>query len=85
LIVLEGKGINVILGINWMKRHRALLDTAAQTVHFDSREHGSATLQLALTPVTSAAVYHMVAQNLEEILVAYEFPNVFRVYLRIRM
>jgi hypothetical protein len=43
----------------------------------DSPEHGNATLQLALTPVTSAAVHHTVAQNLEDILVAYEFPNVF--------
>jgi hypothetical protein len=49
LIVLEGQGIDVILGMNWMKRHRALLDTAAQTVH------------LALTPVTSAAVHYTVA------------------------
>jgi hypothetical protein len=77
LIVLEGQGINVILGMNWMKRHRALLDTAARTVHLDSLEHGSATLQLALTLVTSAAVHHTAAQNLEDIPVAYEFLNVF--------
>jgi hypothetical protein len=32
---------------------------------------------LALTPVTSAAVHHTVAQNLEDILVACEFPDVF--------
>jgi hypothetical protein len=44
LIVLEGQGIDVILGMNWMKRHRALLDTAARTVHLDSPEHGNATL-----------------------------------------
>jgi hypothetical protein len=44
LIVLEGKGIDVILGMNWMKRHRALLDTATRTVHLDSPEHGNATL-----------------------------------------
>jgi hypothetical protein len=36
LIVLEGPEIDVILGMNWMKRHRALLDTAARTVHLDS-------------------------------------------------
>jgi hypothetical protein len=29
LIVLEGHGIDVILGMNWMKWHRTLLDTAA--------------------------------------------------------
>jgi hypothetical protein len=77
LIDLEGQGIDVILGMNWIKRHRALLDTAARTVHLDSPEHGNAILQLALTPVTSAVVHHTVAQNLEDIPVACEFPDVF--------
>jgi hypothetical protein len=77
LIVLEGQGIDVILGMNWMKRHRALLDTAAWMVHLDSREHGSSTLQLALRSVISTKVHHMAAQNLEDIPVACEFPDVF--------
>jgi predicted aspartyl protease len=29
LIVLDGQGIDVILGMGWMKRHKALLDTIA--------------------------------------------------------
>jgi hypothetical protein len=77
LIVLEGQGINVILGMNWMKRHRALLDTAARIVQLDSLDHCNATLQLALMPVTSAAVHHTVTQNLADIPVACEFPDVF--------
>jgi hypothetical protein len=77
LIVLEGQGIDVILGINWMKRHRALLDTAARIVHLDSPDHGNATLRLALTSVTFTAVHHTVAQNLANILVACEFPDIF--------
>jgi hypothetical protein len=40
LIVLEGQGIDVILGMNRMTRHGALLDTIAQIVHLDSPEHG---------------------------------------------
>jgi predicted aspartyl protease len=28
LIVLEGQGIDIILGMGWMKAHKALLDTA---------------------------------------------------------
>jgi hypothetical protein len=44
LIILEGQGIDVILEMNWMKRHRALLDTAARVVHLDSLEHGSVAL-----------------------------------------
>jgi hypothetical protein len=60
-----------------MKRHRALLDTAAQTVHLNSPEHGNANLQLALMPVTSAAMHHIVAQDLEDVPVACEFLDVF--------
>jgi hypothetical protein len=60
-----------------MKRHRALLDTAARTVHLDSPEHGNATLQLTLTSITFAVVHHTVVHNLADIPVACEFPDVF--------
>jgi hypothetical protein len=73
----RGKRIDVILEMNWMKRHRALLDTVAQIVHLDSPEHGGATLQLALTPVNTVAVHHTIAQNIEDIHVPCEFPDVF--------
>jgi hypothetical protein len=77
LIVLYGKGIDVILGMSSMRRHRELLDTAAHVVHLDSPEHGSVTLQLTSTPVPAASVHHTVAQNLEDIPVACEFPDIF--------
>jgi hypothetical protein len=77
LIVLDGQGIDVILGMSWMRRHRALLDTIARVVHLDSPEHGSVTLQLASTPVPDASAHHTIAQNLEDIPVACEFPDVF--------
>jgi predicted aspartyl protease len=32
LIILDGQGIDVILGMNWMRDHKALLDTASRTV-----------------------------------------------------
>jgi hypothetical protein len=60
-----------------MRRHRALLDTAAWVVHLDSLEHGSVTLQLASTPVPAALAHNTVAQNLDDIPVACEFPNIF--------
>jgi hypothetical protein len=40
LIVLEGQGIDVILGMSWMRDHKALLDTAARTMQLDSLLHG---------------------------------------------
>jgi hypothetical protein len=46
LIVLEGQGIDVILGMGWMKRYEAMLDIAARTVHLESSTHGSVVLKL---------------------------------------
>jgi predicted aspartyl protease len=44
LIVLDGQGIDVILEMSWMKRHKMLLDTMARTIHLDSPVHGRITL-----------------------------------------
>jgi hypothetical protein len=77
LIVLDGQGIDVILGMGWMKRHKVLLDTVARVGHLDSLVHGSTTIQLSLPSVVPPLVHHTAAQNLEDILVAYEFSDVF--------
>jgi hypothetical protein len=44
LIIVEGHGINVILGMNWMKMHRVVLDISARLVHLDSRIYGKVSL-----------------------------------------
>jgi hypothetical protein len=77
LIVLERQGIDVILGMNWMKKHKAVLNIAARTVHLETLAHGSVVLQLQLPTSIASALHHIAAQNLEDILVACEFPNVF--------
>jgi hypothetical protein len=46
LIVLEGQGIDVILGMIWMKRYKAVLDIAACTAHLESPAHSSVVLKL---------------------------------------
>jgi predicted aspartyl protease len=40
LIVLSEQGIDVILGMRWMKMHKAILDIAARVVHLDSPVYG---------------------------------------------
>jgi hypothetical protein len=77
LIVLEGQDIDVILGMGWMKAHKALLDTTAQVVYLDSPIHGIHVLQLSSSSVATPSIHHIAAQNLEDILVACEFPDVF--------
>jgi hypothetical protein len=33
LIILSGQGIDVILGMSWMKLHKAILDIAGRFIH----------------------------------------------------
>jgi predicted aspartyl protease len=42
LIALSGQGIDVILGMRWMKMYKAILDIVARVVHLDSPVGGGA-------------------------------------------
>jgi hypothetical protein len=77
LIILDGQGIYVILGMSWMKKFKALLDIAACTVHLESPAHGTVVLKLPSPTSTASTLHHTAAQNLEDIHVACKFPNVF--------
>jgi hypothetical protein len=77
LVIFEGQGINVILGMNWMKMHQAMLDISARLVHLDSLIYGRVSLQLPHVPHLQASIYTIVAKSLNEILVVREYLNVF--------
>jgi hypothetical protein len=50
LLILEGQGIDIIVGMRWMKMHKALLDTSVRLVHLDSPMSGKVTLHLPTLP-----------------------------------
>jgi hypothetical protein len=77
LIILEGQGIDVILGMNWMKMHQVLLDIIAHLVHLDSPIYGKISLQLPPIARLQASVYTIVAKSLDEIVMVSEYPDVF--------
>jgi hypothetical protein len=77
LIVLDGQGLDIILGMGWMRAHKALLDTATRVVQLDSPIYGTHVLHLSSIPAATPSVQHIAAQNLEDIPVAYEFLDVF--------
>jgi hypothetical protein len=61
LIILDGQGIDVTLGMSWMKEHRALLDTVYCIVHLYSLVHGIVVLHLSSPSVTNPLVHHTIA------------------------
>jgi hypothetical protein len=77
LIVLSGQGIDAILGMSWMKRHKAILDISARLVHLNSPVYGKVTLHLPTISLIKASLHHVVERRLEDIHVVREFPDVF--------
>jgi hypothetical protein len=60
-----------------MKKHKALLNIVARTVHLETPAHGSVVLHLPSPTSVALALSHTAAQDLEDIPVACEFPDVF--------
>jgi hypothetical protein len=75
--VLTGQGLDVILGISWMKLHRAVLDIAGRLVHLDSPVYGKVILHLPAVSCIKASLHHMGELKLEDIHVVQEFSDIF--------
>jgi hypothetical protein len=67
LIILSGQGIDVILGMSWMKLYREVLDIAGRLVHFDSPVYGKVILHLPAVSCIMASLHHVVELKLEDI------------------
>jgi hypothetical protein len=77
LIILKGQGLDVILGMSWMKLHRTVLDIAGRLVHLDSPVYGKVILHLPTVSSIKASLHHVGELKLEDIHVIREFPDVF--------
>jgi hypothetical protein len=77
LIILKGQGIDVILGMSWMKLHRAILDIAGRLVHLDSPVYGKVILHLSAVSRIKSSLHHVVELKLEDIHIVREFSDVF--------
>jgi hypothetical protein len=77
LIILSDQGIDVILGMSWMKMHRLVLDIAGRLVHLDSPVYGEVILHLPAISRIKASLHHVVELKLEDFHVVQEFLDVF--------
>jgi hypothetical protein len=78
MIVLKGQDIDVILGMNWLAQHKAIINTDLRTIKLS---HGHEEIQLSI-PVAvpaklSGQVSEAIVQEIQDILVVCEFPDVF--------
>jgi hypothetical protein len=67
LIILNDQGIDVILGMSWMKLHKAALDITGRLIHLDSPVYGKIILHLPTISHIKASLHHVVELKLKDI------------------
>jgi hypothetical protein len=67
LIILSGQGIDVILGMSWMKLLKVVLDIASRLIHLDSLMYGKVILHLPAISRIKASLHHVVELKLDDI------------------
>jgi hypothetical protein len=78
MIVLKGQDIDVILGMNWLAQHKAILNTDLRTI---TLSHGQEEVLLSIPVVVPAnpfgQVYEAIMPEIQDIPVVCEFLDVF--------
>jgi hypothetical protein len=78
MIVLKGQDIDVILGMNWLAQHKAILNTNLRTVRLShGQEEVLLTIPVAIPAKPFGRAYEAIIPEIQDILVVCEFPDVF--------
>jgi hypothetical protein len=78
MIVLKGQDIDVILGMNWLAQHKAILNTDLRTIRLSyGQEEVLLSIPIAISAKPFGRVYEAIILEIHDIPVVCEFPNVF--------
>jgi hypothetical protein len=78
MIVLKGQDIDVILGMNWLAQHKAILNTDLRTIRLSyGQEEVLLSIPVAIPAKPFGRVYEAIIPEIQDILVVCEFPDVF--------
>jgi hypothetical protein len=78
LIVLKGQDIDVILGMNWLAQHKAILNTDLRTIKLShGHEEVLLSIPIAIPAKPFGRVYEAIIPEIQDIPVVCEFPDVF--------
>jgi hypothetical protein len=78
MIVLKGQDIDVILGMNWLAQHKAILNTDLRTIRLSyGQEEVLLSIPVATTTKPFGRVYEAIIPEIQDIPVVCEFLDVF--------
>jgi hypothetical protein len=78
MIVIKGQDIDVILGMNWLAQNKSIINADQRTIKLS---YGHEEVQLSIPVVVpvkaTGQVFEAMVQEIQDILVVCEFPDVF--------
>jgi hypothetical protein len=78
MIVLKGQDIDVILGMNWLAQHKAILNTDMRTIRLSyGHEEVLLSIPIAIPAKPFGRVYEAIIPEIQDIPVVCEFLDVF--------
>jgi hypothetical protein len=78
MIVLKRQDIDVILGMNWLAQHKAILNTDLRTIRLSyGQEEILLSIPVAIPAKPCGSVYEAIIPEIQDIPVVCEFPDVF--------
>jgi hypothetical protein len=78
MIVLKGQDIDVILGMNWLAQHKAILNTDLRTIRLSyGQEEVFLFIPVAIPAKPCGRVYEAIIPEIQNIPVVCEFSDVF--------
>jgi hypothetical protein len=77
MIVLKGQYIDVILGMNWLAQHKAILNTDLRTIRLSYGQEVLLSIPVAIPAKPCGRVYESIIPEIQDIPVVCEFPYVF--------
>jgi hypothetical protein len=78
MIILKGQDIDVILGMNWLAKHKAILNTDLRTIRLSyGHEEVLPSILVAIPAKPFCRVYEAIILEIQDIPVVCEFPDVF--------
>jgi hypothetical protein len=77
VVLLPLEGMDIILGMDWMTKHKVLLDIVSRVIEIDSPYDGATTLYLPQQEHFNSYVFAIIDIKLEDIPIVCEYPDVF--------
>jgi hypothetical protein len=78
MIILKGQDIDIILGMNWLAQHKAILNTDLRTIRLSyGHEEVLLSIPVAIPAKPFGRVYEAIIPKIQDIPVVCEFMDVF--------